>query len=452
MRTLFLLCLLAVVGLFSGCNGSYDYEPRAVTLTYANWNLGPGQDDAIERQMIQAFMDEHSHIAVFIDESIQAPWLENLIIAASGGVLPDVFLVDDIGGAIVNGLVRNITHLAQTDDDFFELAPIVQETVMLSGAVYAVPFAKHIHGYFVNRDLFADIGMTPPGFGVAAGEFLGAVHAVSDLSIPVVGLNQAQSFVDWYPSAINSQLGFFAFDVADFRLNGPELLEAVRIAAELLVSGHTFYGLDHDWRTTYFPVGYGLGAFREEQMAFFYGGSWHIDRMINQAAFDWDFIGVPGGRSVVTLEVIGVSSATQHPEEAYLLARWMGHGVDGNAHRMVLHQEHETVPEMLPVTQNSQVLEALWDIMPVQGLIDVYAAMDRALIDGLRVMPGYMQARFAAPTGIEIFGTSYTNASIDALLRYTINGYANFADHSYIADEIAQQQLDIAQGGLSLYD
>jgi len=442
------LTLLAILLLASACGSDSNNDPDPITLRYANLNLGYGLNDEVERQMLQAFMDDHSHITVVIDEGHTAPWLDSLEAAAYHGNLPDVFMVDDLGGAMVAGLLLDITNLAQNDDDFFDMPGIVQETVMQSGAVYAIPFAQHMHGYFVNQSLFSDIGFDVPSFGITAGEFLGAVHAVTDPVRMIMGLNQSHSFVDWYPSAINPGLVFFAYDGAAFNLNGPEMLEAVRIATELHAMGYTLSGLAHEDRQEHFQAGYELGAFRDEQLAFFYGGSWHLERMINQAAFDWDFIGVPGGRAVVTLEIIGVSATTEHPEEAYLLASWMGHSVEGNLRRLELYKELEMVPTILPVTQNSSVLDALWEIIPSQGLISAYSAMDRALIDGLRVMPGYMQARFAASTDVEIHGTAYTNASIDALLRYTIYGYVNFLEHSENAEAIALQQLQDAQAAL----
>jgi len=83
--------------------------------------------------------------------------------------------------------------------------------------------------------------------------------------------------------------------------------------------------------------------------------------------------------------------------------------------------------------------------MPVPGLRYIYASMDRALLDGLRILPGYMQARFSAPTGVEIYGTPHTDAGIDPLIRYSITGDINFQDYSRLAEDVARQQLDAAR-------
>jgi len=313
--------------------------------------------------------------------------------------------------------------------------------------MYAVPFAQNIHGYFVNRDLFRGLGMEPPSFGVSASDFIDAVRATTNLNHPSVGINNVFSFVEWYPSAVNPLLGFFAFDGSSesFALNSPEMLEAVRIASEIFSKGYAFNGMHESIVSSYFQAGYPLGVFRDGQMAFLYDGSWLADVMINQISFDWEFIGVPGGRSIVTLEALGVSATSNYPEEAYLLARWMGHGAEGSLRRLEYAYEMGIIPNRLPVTQSREVIEKLMQIMPIPGLVEVYASMDMALIDGLRVLPGYMQARYSAPTGIDIYGTTHTNVGVDNLIRYSITGHIYFPDYSQIAEDVARHQLNSAR-------
>ena len=443
-----LLCIIIALVLVIVLGRDDGPMPDRVTITYANWNLGRNHDNALELRMIRSFMDEHPHIAVEIDESIAQPWMGSLTAAASANRLPDVFMLDDIGAKVANGWLMNITSLAVVDVDFFDLPRITQEAVMLNGAVHALPFAQDIYGYFVNRDLFRELGLEPPSFGISAEAFFSAVRATTNLNRPSIGLNHTRSFVDWYPGAVNPHMGFFAYDGLGFALNSAEMLEGIRIAAELHRNGYTFEGIPADRVTGYFPIGYDLGAFRTGQMAFFYGGAGLMDMMVNQVAFDWDFIGVPGGRAIATLEVLGISATSNHPEEAYLFARWMGHSVEGNLRRMQYARELGEIPGSLPISNNAQVLEALLQIIPAAGLGDVYAAMDRILIDGQTVLPGYMQARFSAPTGVAIAGTYHTNAGIDPLILYSIIGDVNFADYSAMAEELAREQLEAAMDRL----
>jgi len=419
-------------------------DGNIITLTYANWNLGQNRDSALELRMIQSFMDEHPNIRVVIDQHVALPWTESLTIAANQNRLPDVFMLEDIGVKAANGWLMDITANVWADVDFFDLTGNVQEAMRIGGVMYGVPFAQNIHGYFVNRDLLRGLGIDPPSFGVSTSNFIEAVRTASDLGNNSIGLNQVFSFVEWFPSAENAALGFFAFDGFGFALDSPEMLEAVRIAAELYGGGYSFDGIPENIVPAHFPSGYALGTFLDGQMAFLYGDSWLADRMIGHVAFDWEFIGVPGGSSVVTLEALGISATTNYPEEAYLLARWMGHGGEGSLRRLEYARDMGVMPNSLPVTQNRTVLEELWHLLPIPGIVEIYASMDVALIDGLRVLPGYMQARFSAPTGVAVPGSTLTDIGVDPLIRYSITGNVYFPDYSNIAEEVARTQLNTA--------
>jgi len=436
LTTILLLALILV--LVSTCLRQDD-EDEIITLTYANWNLDTNHDNALELRMIQSFMDQHPNIRIEIDRNISSPWTDSIAAASRDNRMPDVFMVEDISVKAANGWLMDITTRAWADLDFFDLAGAIQEAMRIDNTIYAVPFGQIIQGYFVNRELFEWLGIEPPSFGVSAEDFIQMARAATNVNRPSIGLNSVFSFVEWYPGAVNPLLNFFAFDGLGFALDSPEMLEAVRVAAQLRSEGYVFDGL---LDTSPFPSGNALGAFRDGQIAFFHGGTWHSDLMIQQLDFDWEFIGVPGGRSVISLEVLGISSTTLHPDEAYLFAKWMGHGTEGSLRRLQYAREMGIIPIGLPVTQSSEVVDELLQILPVPGLQQVYASLDRALVDGLRVMPGYMQARFTAPTGIDV--NESVNIGVDALIRYSIMGYTYFPDNSRLAQDVARNQLDAA--------
>jgi len=448
---IFIVCLVAAIVIFAGRGDGSGPMPDQVTITYANWNLGMGHDNALELRMLQSFMNENPHIRVDIDTSIISPvlpWMDGLATAAAQNTLPDVFMIDDLGTIANNGWLMDITGMARYDMDFFDLPRLIQEAVLINHAVYALPFAQDIHGYYVNRDLYRALGHTPPAFGISGSDFMTAIRTATDFSHPSIGVNHTFSFVEWHPGAVNPSFGFLAYNGIYFALNSPEMAAAVALAADIYHGGYSFNGITPEAERAYFPVGYDLGAFRYGQMGMFYGGAWLLDILLNQVDFDWDFIGVPGGRAVSTLDIVGISAYTSHPEEAYLLARWMGHGTEGNLRRLQYSREMGIAITTLPVTQNSQVLDVLWEIIPAPGLREVYSALDRVMIDGLRVLPGYMQARFSAPTGISIPGTNHTNATIEHLLRYGIIGGLDFPAYSAVAEDVARQQLAATLDGL----
>jgi len=442
-----LICVALAIIFIPNWGGGGGPQPDRITLTYANWNLGANWDNPLELRMLQSFTDTHPHITVEIDNSIAGHWMTSISAAAHENRMPDVFMVDDLSVKASSGWLLDISVLARTDIDFLGLPPLVQGATMIDDIVYALPFSQNIQGYFVNRDLFRLMGMAPPEFGIQAADFIGAVRNSTNLNHPSIGLNHAFSFIDWYPGAVNDRMGYFASDGTGFALNSPEMLEAVRLAAEIHRDGYAFYSIPSGLAREHFPSGYDLGAFRDGQMAMFYGETAEfMDVMLNQVPFEWDFIGVPGGRAIITLDIMGISANTNHPEEAYLLASWMGHGTEGNLRRLQYAQEMGITIGDMPVTQNRRVLDALWQKIPAPSLMEVYDSMDRALIDGLRITPGFLQARRTAPTGVAIPGTHHTNAGVEPIMYHSILGDIYFPNYSAIVEAVARQALEEARG------
>jgi multiple sugar transport system substrate-binding protein len=277
--------------------------------------------------------------------------------------------------------------------------------------------------------------------------FLEAVRATTDLSRPTIGLNYAVSFPDWMPGALNPNLGFFAYDGAGYALNSPEMLETMRIATELTTTGFTYHGLTYEQRELFLRP-YAFGAFMEGQVAMIHDGTWLSGLFSRELDFEWDFIAVPGGRPVVTLDILGIASTTNHPEEAYLLARWMGHGVDGYLTRMEIASEMGMEIGSLPVSSDSRVLDIYWQMVNIPGLIAAYAHMDRAMIDGNKIIPGHPHARWGAATGIALPGTDSDNISVGDVFWHSILGNLNFPDHADVVNTVSNQELQRAMEAL----
>jgi len=406
-------------------------EPgEIITLRYANWNVGTEEDNNIERRMIEAFMEAHPYIRIEIEE--MGDWTESLAVLASIGQLPDVFMVNDTGMMAANGWLLDITELSNNDVEFVNLPNSIREATQINNTVYTVPFAQFMMGYFVNRTLFEELNLDPPEFGVSVDEFLNLVRQTTDLNRPTIGLNYSNQLLYWLPGARNPNFGFFGYDGVAYTLNSPEMLEAVSLAAELAATGMTYGGLSYEQREA-FAAPWAGGAFNQGQVAFLWDGSWVIDwlpRYAAEANFELDFIGVPGGRTVITLDILGIASTTQHPEAAYMFARWMGHGVEGYLRRIQIAQENGININSLPASGDARVLEAFWNIVTIPGLRTAIEHMDNALIDGNKIVPGHVQGRFYAQTGISIPGTDYDNATVNQVIHHSIVGNINFADHA----------------------
>ena len=423
---------------------------ETIVITYANWNVGTEDENNIERRMIQAFMDEHPHIRIEIDEAITGDWTEALASAAAIGQLPDVFMVNDTGMMAANGWLRDISDISRADADFNNLPASVRGASTVGDTVYTVPFAQFMMGYFVNRTLFEEFNLDPPEFGVSVDEFLELIRLTTDLNRPTLGVNYAERMLYWLPNARNSSFGFFGYDGTSYVLNSPEMIEAVTLSAELSATGMDWNGLTYEQREA-FPMPWVGGNFNQGMVAFMYDGSWavgHLPNYAEEAGFELDFIGVPGGNVVLTLDILGIAATTQHPEEAYLFARWMGHGVEGYLRRLEIARENGIHINSLPLSTDSRVLAAFDDMIPLPGIRAAMGNLDNALIDGNKIVPGHVMGRFNALTGVSIPGTDYDNATINAVLHHSIIGTINFADHADAVNAASRAAMEEARAAI----
>jgi len=440
-----LLLGLALAALTLAACGDSNGDESTVTITYANWNLGTVEENNINRRMIQAFMDEHPGIVVEVDETITGDWMEALTMAAATNSLPDVFMINDVAPMVINGWLMDITEISRADAEFNRLPTAIREAVTLNDVVFSVPNAQHMIGFFANLTLFDALNLNPPSFGITPDEFFQAIRDTTDLNRPSIGISHLQTIAEWFPGAVNPNLGFFSFDGNNYNLNAPEMLEAVRIATELNSNGFTWLGLDDDQRNNFFGTTWDGQGFRDGNVAFLQDGTWAMESLsIDAAHFDWDFISVPGQRPVLTIDILGIASTSQHPEEAYLFAKWMGHGDAGFARRIELSEAAGSSVGTLPFTNNQTILDAFWANMDTPGLRAAYAALGNALIDGNKFVPGHLQARFHAPTGISIGDND--NASMGDAIWNAMLGNINFPDHAAnlnaIANQAHQAELD----------
>ena len=84
--------------------------------------------------------------------------------------------------------------------------------------------------------------------------------------------------------------------------------------------------------------------------------------------FDVDFIGTPrinGNKRVpIVADFVTIASTTKYPEEAYLLAKWMGFGKEGYAKRIELSKTVQGVSKVnfAPLQADEELLDAYFEL------------------------------------------------------------------------------------------
>jgi multiple sugar transport system substrate-binding protein len=409
----------------SSSSGSSSTLPR-VTLSYADWG-----NQEFNQRMIDLFMEKYPHITVELRQDITgsgAAFTGNLITAAQAGLLPDVFATDNVPTIINAGLTLDVAEYWDEDAD----ADLVYENIALAGVYngkrYAVPSFQFLKGILMNLNIFENANLSSvegkyridnDGYPVkdwTFSEMIEISKAIKNFDLVnkenlVVGLDTwygAPDFQQVWPTMQNASTQYDTWDGEEFHYNSESWIEAMqaKVALHQLTDGTTTRFDDvvreaeenPELRTYMIQEGYAAMDIE---------GSWQfwvLKDAIDNRDFELGFWPYPQGEAGLypptILDFQAVSSQTQHPEEAYLLAKWMTFGQEGWEARLSLLEadrdeaiEEGLTPNFLdrfPVADYPGV----WD--RVEGLVDGIQGID-AIFDRIQYskpdldkwLPGY---------------------------------------------------------------
>jgi multiple sugar transport system substrate-binding protein len=423
-----------------------DTHQKEVTITYASWNLGTEEENNIERRMIAAFEEKYPNIKIKIDESFDTKdWNGALSAAASAGKMPDVFMMSSLPLAISNDWVMDITSLTEADEEFKNVPEVVRQSVVFDNKIVAVPFAQHFLGYFVNKDVFNAANLDYPEFGVSVEEFAKAVKAVTNVNKGVVGLLNADNIPDWYPAAVNPEMGWFTFKDGRYSLNSNEFISAINYAKDLQTNGYTYNSLTEEQKAN-FNAENDHEAWLKGGIAIRWDGTWAISGLQKNANFEFDFIGLPGGVTAITNDLLGISKSTEHPKEAYLFAKWMSFGKEGFLKRLEIADEMGITVNTLPINSDQEILDEYFSRLDIPGVKKAYENLDKAILEPFKTVPGYIESRFKGATGVKVGDNE--NATVEALILSFIRGELKVEDYAAQLDQLANAKYQEVLGSM----
>ncbi|WP_078379038.1 ABC transporter substrate-binding protein [Sutcliffiella halmapala] len=442
------LAILTIIVFLIGCskdtatNTSKDEVKEegnkdAVTITFASWALGTEEERNLERIMIEEFQAQYPHITVEIDESISGDWNDALSAAASANAMPDVFMLAQIPTGLANDWLLDLNELTENDEDFAQIPEVVRDSATFEDTVVALPKGQNFLGYFVNKDLYNQANLNVPEHGFAIEEFVNSVRQITNLNNGVVGISNPHSIPDWYPAAANENIGWFTFSDEEYHLDSNEFINGINLANNIVSNNYSFDSLTDDQQASFNGENDGE-VWAAGGTGLRWDGTWAIPNYTENLEFDWDFIGIPGGRTVIVNDYMGISKSTKHAEEAYLFAKYMSFGKEGYMRRLEVAVEEDKVVNGLPASADPEVLDAYFEIQDLPGLRIAYENLENGIIEPVKTVPGYVQSRWEAPTGVAV-GES-PNANISELLGASIRGEIKIEDYISQINELANQK------------
>ncbi len=393
-------------------------------ITYASWNLGSpdSEEPNMERLMIDAFMEKYPDIEVQIIERPKIPgtnddlgWNEFLAARASTQTLPDVFQADNIPYYVINDWAYNLTEIANADPEYLNVSEDIRGVATYGGKVMALPNAVHYAGYVVNQTLYDRQGQDYPTVDSTFEEVLqltsAAANHSSNNNTGVVGFEGIEHIIHWYPAQLNPDFRWFTMSDDGFNLDSTEFATTMELYRSLRTDTSFVLEALYDaagQEDSTISIGdiFPEGDFFNNGVIlckFFY--SWDfgwIQANINSGQYTWDldFIGTPYVNGVKRVPIVAdfftVASNTDHPEESYLFAKWMGYGVDGYSKRIDFSKAVEGISQVnfAPIQNDEDLLDQYFELYPAFSSLRTIIQNGTFIVEPPKYLPGYINARY----------------------------------------------------------
>jgi multiple sugar transport system substrate-binding protein len=412
----------------TGCgasSASTNQNTRPISLSYADW---ANQD--VNQKLIDAFMAKYPNIDVELRQDITGTgntFTGNLNAAAQAGILPDVFATDNVPTVIKAGLTLDIAPFWDEDPD----AELVYDNIALAGVYdgkrYAMPSFQFLKGILINLDIFerADLQTEAERYRIdndgypmkdwTFQEFINIAEDITnfDLVNPqnlVVGTDLWYGLPDFqqvWPTMENAATQYDTFDGTGFNYTSQAWIEAMqeKVRFANLRDGTVSIFNEEDYDDTpelqTFLITSGYAAMKIE-------GSWELPRIKEakeDGGFDLGFWPYPRGSAgffpPTILDFQAISSQTDYPEEAYLLAKWMTYGRDGWLARLDIMEEQQAAdidegltPNYLdryPTAEYPEVWDRVYELVEgIEGIDAIFENIENSKPDLDKWLPGYI--------------------------------------------------------------
>ncbi len=415
-------------------------EAAPVTIRYANWNVGTEEENNIQRQLVAAYVEAHPNVTVeYVDMSAEGGWDAVLTAYAAKGQLPDVFMANNVPLYAQNGWLADLSSYVADDADYQDVPEVLKNAFSYSGKTLGLPAAQFVMGYFVNRDLYAAANLDAPEYGVAVEDFEAAAAELTNVDKGILGLDEMEPVIGWYPSTQDANLKWFSFDGAHMNYNSAAFKAAIAKAGEL--RPYTWQGLSEDQKKNFKSAG-PWEAFLNQEVAVRWDGGWVLPDYVSKATFDWDFIGIPGGNQALVADAIVVSKTAANVDEAYAFAKWMTFSKEAYAKEAELAEAAGTAPKM-PVSLDDASLELYRQFVDKPGVNTALENLNGSLIESLaKLVPGYINARWEGKPGIDIGEDKDVNMWF--MFNFANDGKFKYEDYAERLEAFANKTLDDA--------
>ena len=364
--------------------------------------------------------------------------------------LADVMMVPNLDWPLAYEFLRNIKEFTDNDPEFANVPSSVRDACAFKSGVYALPARLNLQGYFVNTTVLEsalNIRATNLNCRSSFSDIENIVNKAATVK-GVVGLDTAAHFIDTMASVNDTTgtMGYFTWDGTEYHLDSDAFISGVQKGREFFDAGKTLDAYDEEQRNELGldpEVGPKEDAWNKGKLVLRYGFTYEIPDMLdkNDLNNSYKFIGNPGGKIAIVGDYYGIYKDTKEPELAYKFAKWMSFGKEGFLKRMDLYAPKGSM-NSLPLQNDDALIDSYFDKFgsssEMSGLEDAYSYIQtKSMVEGVKVVPGYLSARQNKKTGIEV--GEVADATMFELLNACVVGGLDIAQYATQLNTIANK-------------
>lgn len=319
-----------------------DMTTDEITLTYASW-----ENTYLNEYLAQKFMEKYPNITVELVPIELDGYNDSLLNLSSAGQLPDAFWVlGECDFAIENSLLGDMTEYFENDPENKNILTTINDGkygYYGTDKKWATPVKYLPDAVFANMTVFEDLNVEMPSTEWTWDEMIASIKEMTVPEKGYYGYNDFRTIITWYPVASSDTVwGEFGWDGTKFDMSSWAV--GLNQQAELMNSKYHAPLYDTDeaeaafgdrtmWAAYSGKVAYQFDAWwtynnlfaTEEYLDL---GLRYVPYMIPRAE------GTSSKHMIGTMDFGGISSATEHPREAYELLKFMTWGAEGWANRL----------------------------------------------------------------------------------------------------------------------
>lgn len=193
----------------------------------------PKAQETVTYEIVEAFNDRYKgQYRVEFDAAEKSAHSTNLKLKATDGTLPELFWVDaaeapeyEEAGVLLdlNGFLSEYEEISKALDDSTKRA------FQKDGSQYGLPYQSNVEGFFYNKAVFAEHGITAPQNGTAYDELLAMMAELNAAGVTPIAQGSTDTYAIWAFLTVLDRYGYS--DYIDEILAGNEAFNNPNLVA-----------------------------------------------------------------------------------------------------------------------------------------------------------------------------------------------------------------------------